>query len=132
MTLSAGLIAVALAACGSSSHRSASSSTATPSSTQSTRVGTRRDGGVSAIAVERALLAHGGPPAPTRAACHLATAAERASSPFGRTKLPIFICELTIRGTAASYAVQVQANNCFVAERGGGGQAVYGCGVVRS
>ncbi len=83
-------------------------------------------------AIEHALIRHGGPPAPTQATCHIASMAERAASPFGHTTLPIFICELTQRGQRASYAVQVQRNNCFVAERKGGGQAVYGCGVVRS
>jgi hypothetical protein len=88
--------------------------------------------GVSVGSVERALLAHGGPPAPTAAACRASSAAERASAPFGRTRRPLFTCELTVTGERASYVVQVLRNGCFIAERRRRGRAVYGCGADRS
>lgn len=88
--------------------------------------------GISVTTVERALLAHGGPPSPTTASCRVASPAERASAPFGRTRRPLFTCELTVTGEHASYVVQVLDNGCFVAERHRPGRAVYGCGANRS
>lgn len=136
-TLTAAVTIVTLSGCGSSSSTSSSpvTTSAATSSTQSpasSASGQTTAGGVSARSVEHALVAHGSPPAPTMATCHVSTAAERAAAPFGHTPLPEFTCALTLTGKRASFAVQVQRNGCFVAERHGGGQAVYGCGVARS
>jgi hypothetical protein len=81
--------------------------------------------------VERALLAHGGPPTPTTTRCRASSSAERASAPFGRTRLPLFTCELTVTGEHASYVVQVLPNSNFIAERIRPGRAVYGWGIHR-
>lgn len=89
-------------------------------------------GGVSASSVEHALLAQKGPPRPTTATCRGSSPAERAASPFGPTRLPLFTCELTVGGERASYVLQVLHNGCFVAERVRPGAAVYGCGVDRT
>jgi hypothetical protein len=82
--------------------------------------------------VTRALLAHGGPPAPTTADCRASSSAERRTARFGRTRRPLFTCELTVTGERASYVVQVLRNGCFVAERRRRGRAVYGCGADRA
>jgi hypothetical protein len=89
-------------------------------------------GGVSVRSVERALVAHGGPPAPSAAVCRGASAAERQAAPFGATQRPVLSCLLTVGGESALYDVQVLANGCVVAERGRPGRAVYGCGAGRS
>ncbi len=123
-------VIVAVSGCGASSQSSTSSTTSSTSPSATIDTGPAR--GPSATAVEHALLAHGGPPAPTEATCHPASMAERASSPFGHTNLPVFMCTLTLRGKHGSYAVQVLRNGCFIAERRSGGQAVYGCGVSPS
>ena len=59
------------------------------------------------------------------AKCGAATPAEIAAGPFGSDSKPQFTCTLN----GASYDVQVQDNGCYVAERHGGGRAIYGCGV---
>ena len=128
-TATAALVLV-LAACGGSSSSSTSTSTTSTSTAQTTA--TASTGGVSAQSVEQAVRAQGGPPAPTTVHCHASSAAERAAAPFGHTALPLFTCELTVRGKRGRYAVQVLRNGCFVAERLGGGQSVQGCGVSRS
>ncbi len=115
---------LAVAGCGSSP--------VSPSSSSSSSSSSRTAGAVSARSVERALLAHGGPPAPSAVSCRAATAAERAAAPFGQTRLPVFTCALTVGGVRATYLVEVLANGCFVAERRPAGRAIYGCGVGRS
>ena len=64
--------------------------------------------------------------------CQASSSAERRVAPFGRTRLPLFTCELTLTGERASYVVQVLHDGCFVAERRRPGRAVYGCGADRS
>jgi hypothetical protein len=88
--------------------------------------------GVSVKSVERAMLTRGGPPRPTTSDCRASSAAERASTPFGHTRRPLFTCEVTVLGERATYDVQVLHNGCFVAERRRVGRAVYGCGAGRS
>jgi hypothetical protein len=123
----------AVPGCGGSSPApdQSSSPAMTPRPSDESAV-SRYVGGVSVRSVERALLAHGGPPTPTLAACRASSAAERASAPFGPTRRPLFTCQITLLGERASYAVQVLHNGCFVAERRRRGQAVYGCGADRS
>jgi hypothetical protein len=89
-------------------------------------------GGVSVRSVDRALLALRNPPRPTTVSCQASSSAERRVAPFGRTRLPLFTCELTLTGERASYVVQVLHGGCFVAERRRPGRAVYGCGADRS
>jgi hypothetical protein len=60
-----------------------------------------------------------------QASCRAATPAEIAAGPFGTDSKLQFTCSLT----GVSYDVQVQDNGCYVAERHGGGRALYGCGV---
>lgn len=117
--------------CGSSSAPADSSSPA-KAPADVAAAGPTVVGGVSVRSVERALLAHGGPPAPTTAACHASSSAERARGPFGHTRRPLFTCELTVSGERTSYVVQVLRNGCFIAERHRRGRAVYGCGADRS
>jgi hypothetical protein len=80
-------------------------------------------------ALERALLANKGSPRPTAATCRAATAAEAAHGPFGADPRHQFTCRLVVGGSAARYAVQIQNNGCYVAERHRPGRAIYGCGV---
>lgn len=81
--------------------------------------------------MERAILRQIQGPRPTGASCRSPSTAERSSSPFGATGVALFSCRITVRGLPAQYYVQVLANGCFVAERRGVGQAVYGCGISR-
>jgi hypothetical protein len=118
---------LALTACGGSSGAPARGATTGGSSVRETVVG-----GVSVHSVERALVAHGGPPRPTSASCRGATAAERAAAPFGHTRRPFFSCLVTVTGERARYDVQVLGNGCYIAERRRPGRAVYGCGADRA
>jgi hypothetical protein len=132
----AGLAAAAaltvVAGCGSSSAPAVSPQAKAPAKRAAAAVRPTVVGGVSVRSVERALLARGGPPAPTTAACRASSSAERAAAPFGHTRRPLFTCELTLTGERARYVVQVLRNGCFVAERRQPGRAVYGCGADRS
>jgi hypothetical protein len=127
------VLAVAVSGCGSSSRALTTSHQSAGVATEG--VGTTRlavIGGVSVPSVERALVAHGGPPAPSAAVCRGASAPERQAAPFGATQRPVLSCLLTVGGESARYDVQVLANGCFVAERHRPGRAVYGCGAERS
>jgi hypothetical protein len=117
--LSVTTVLVAVSACGRSSPARHNSSLLAKSPAEP-----------GARSIERALLAHGGPPRPTTANCRASSSAERTSEPFGRTRLPLFKCDLTVTGERASYVVQVLENGCFVAERRRLGRAVYGCGAA--
>jgi hypothetical protein len=112
----AAVLALSLAACGSSSHPHSAS---TPSKPPATSVAARK--------LEHGLLG-AGPPRPTSATCLPATAADRRASPFGAGRSPVFSCDITVVGTKARYYVQVLKNGCFVAERRRVGRAIYGCG----
>jgi hypothetical protein len=117
---------------GSASATStAGASTRSPTSTTTAGPGSATSHGVAAGSVERAILRQTRAPRPTAAACRSPTAAERSSTPFGRTGVALFSCRITVRGLTAQFYVQILANGCFVAERRGAGQAVYGCGVKR-
>lgn len=124
------LLAVALAACGSSSRMSTRSSPQGAHPATEAAPPRRRPavGPLRADALVRALLTRGGPPRPTFARCLTATPAERAAAPFGRTQAPVFSCLLSVRGERARYDVQVLSSGCYVAERHQPGRAVYGCG----
>jgi hypothetical protein len=132
--LSAAAALVAVSACGMSSAGHSLSSPAKSSAERraASVAGPAVVGGVSVRSVERALLAHGGPPPPTTAHCRASSSVERASAPFGPTPGPLFTCELTVTGEHASYVVQVLRSGCFVAERVRAGRAVYGCGADRT
>jgi hypothetical protein len=130
----AAVLAVALAACGSTSHPQSSSTPSTTASQTSSTVTTTTQSKPPATPVlarklEHALLAAAGPPRPTAATCLPATAADRRASPFGASASPVFSCDITVAGTKAGYYVQVLKNGCFVAERRRVGRAIYGCGV---
>jgi hypothetical protein len=88
----------------------------------------RRATSVSPQAVARALRTKTRDRVET-ASCQRETAATRARSPFGHSRLPVFTCNVRVRGESATYAVQVLPNKCFVAERLRPGRALYGCGV---
>lgn len=53
---------------------------------------------------------------------------DRARKTFGKTRRPLFVCDIALRQRRAeAFDVQVLPNGCFVAERVRGGQADYGC-----
>ena len=129
------VFAAAVSGCGSSSGALTTSHHAAGVAPEGVGTGATRlalIGGVSVRSVERALVARGGPPAPSAAVCHGASAGERQAAPFGVTQRPVLSCLLTVGGERARYDVQVLANGCFVAERHRPGRAVYGCGADRS
>jgi hypothetical protein len=66
----------------------------------------------------------------TSAECTKATDAQRkrARPVFGRTRLPLFVCDIALgRQGAERFDVQVLGSGCFVAERRRPGQADVGC-----
>ena len=81
---------------------------------------------VSAAGLAQALRTNASNPA--IGTCHRATPADRRRArSFARTRR-LFICMLALREQpAATFDVQMLANDCFVAERRRRGQADYGC-----
>ena len=135
--MSAAAVCVVVSACGGSSAEDHSSPAATKSLAAPIAASVaepERVGWVSVMGLERALMGHGREPPtptmpepPTTADRRASSPAERASVPFGHTRLPLLTCALTDRGQLASYALQVLPDGCFIAERVRRGQAVYGC-----